>query len=162
MKPSMSANPSPNAQTLPVAHSLLAPEGLLALVAQEYHVGLPRSCRLWVAGHSDVYHVVTDRDRYVLRVGRTAWRTDVAGRIRRRLAKLPAANLDCGLCHGDALGSNAHLDGDGRWLYVRTATDLCPIRTCAPATHPPGGEREPAPRSWARITARWPIRLPLS
>jgi Ser/Thr protein kinase RdoA (MazF antagonist) len=41
------------------------------------------------------------------------WRylVDLAGRLRRAVLALPAPALDWGLCHGDALGSNAHLDG---------------------------------------------------
>jgi Ser/Thr protein kinase RdoA (MazF antagonist) len=60
----------------PVVQSLLSPSALLEVVAAEYDVGRLLDCRLWIAGHADVYLVTTDRDRYVLRVYRTGWRTD--------------------------------------------------------------------------------------
>jgi Ser/Thr protein kinase RdoA (MazF antagonist) len=41
-----------------------------------------------------------------------AYLLGLAARPRERLARLPAAELEWGFCHGDTLGSNAHLDGD--------------------------------------------------
>ncbi len=60
---------------IPVLHSIPTGEALIENVLYHYPIGKPIKCHLYQRGLNDTYLVETDRDRYILRVYRTGWRT---------------------------------------------------------------------------------------
>jgi Ser/Thr protein kinase RdoA (MazF antagonist) len=51
-----------------VLYSLVDPDWIARLVASEYDVGVPHSCRLLFAGHNDTYEVAVGGARYAFRL----------------------------------------------------------------------------------------------
>jgi Ser/Thr protein kinase RdoA (MazF antagonist) len=64
------------ASSVPVLHSILLPEALLATVAEEYAIGSPVECTVLRANRNDTYLLKTTNDQYILRVYGTSWRTE--------------------------------------------------------------------------------------
>lgn len=61
---------------IPATHSILDPDALSALVAQEYGLADVSRIRLIRRGLNDVYAVLSGERRHILRVYRVGWRTD--------------------------------------------------------------------------------------
>lgn len=61
--------------TLPVVHSVIAPDALLNEVARSYALPRPTECALYRSWTNDVYLVTTAKARYYLKVYGFGWRT---------------------------------------------------------------------------------------
>jgi len=80
--------PTPNLKVAPIAseptardafptvYSTLAPHALTHLVFHHYDIEVPKGCRFWHRGLSDVYLVETLADNYILRISHQHWRTE--------------------------------------------------------------------------------------
>ena len=58
----------------PVVYSTLSCEALVQVVLSRYAIAPVVQCHLWNHGLSDVYQVVTEDNRYILRVSHAHWR----------------------------------------------------------------------------------------
>lgn len=65
-------------EAFPVVYSTLAPHALTHLIFQHYEIEVPKGCRFWHRGLSDVYLVETISQPYILRVSHHHWRTKSA------------------------------------------------------------------------------------
>jgi Ser/Thr protein kinase RdoA (MazF antagonist) len=61
--------------SLPVVHSIIAPEALLAEIARAYSIATPAHCALYRSWTNDVYLVTTARATFYLKVYGFGWRT---------------------------------------------------------------------------------------
>jgi Ser/Thr protein kinase RdoA (MazF antagonist) len=61
------AAPQPT-EPVAVSYSMVDPDWVARLVAAEYDVGSPDSCRLLYAGHNDTYEVAVDAQKYAFRL----------------------------------------------------------------------------------------------
>lgn len=61
--------------TFPVVCSSLAPHALSHFVFAHYDIEVPRACRFWHRGLSDVYWLETWGNNYILRISHHHWRT---------------------------------------------------------------------------------------
>jgi Ser/Thr protein kinase RdoA (MazF antagonist) len=64
-------------ETFPTVCSTLAPHALTHLIFQYYDIEVPKGCRFWHRGLSDVYLVETLADNYILRISHQHWRTAI-------------------------------------------------------------------------------------
>ncbi|WLT39812.1 phosphotransferase [Synechocystis sp. B12] len=73
-------NPAPKStvagDAFPSVYSTLAPHALTNLVFKHYDIEVPKGCRFWHRGLSDVYLVETLADDYILRISHHHWRTE--------------------------------------------------------------------------------------
>ncbi|AIE73412.2 MULTISPECIES: phosphotransferase [unclassified Synechocystis] len=73
-------NPAPKStvggDAFPSVYSTLAPHALTNLVFKHYDIEVPKGCRFWHRGLSDVYLVETLADDYILRISHQHWRTE--------------------------------------------------------------------------------------
>ena len=53
---------------IPVIHSILSGEALIATVLLNYPIGKPNTCQLYKRGLNDTYLVETEQERYILRL----------------------------------------------------------------------------------------------
>jgi len=61
--------------SFPVMYSMLSSDALHEFVDRNYDVGQVTRCKILSRGLNDTYRVDTERDRYILRVYRTPWRS---------------------------------------------------------------------------------------
>ncbi len=62
-------------EPFPVVYSSLEPQALSSLILRHYEVDIPKECRFWHRGLSDVYLVETLSALYILRVSHHHWRS---------------------------------------------------------------------------------------
>lgn len=63
-------------EPFPTVYSTLAPHALTHLIFQHYDIEVPKGCRFWHRGLSDVYLVETLAHNYILRISHQHWRTE--------------------------------------------------------------------------------------
>src|SRR5215211_6658660 len=64
----MERETSTTIETIPVTHSILAADALLALIARVYSLDPPITCSLLRHSWNDTYHLATMSTRYVARI----------------------------------------------------------------------------------------------
>ncbi|GEM_PF-4279663 len=68
-------SPTASAPVFPATSSLLAPDALLAEIAQAYDIGTLLDCALVRSYVNDVYLLTTTTERYIVKVYRAHWRS---------------------------------------------------------------------------------------
>ncbi len=67
---------STETETFPSIYSTLAPHALTDLIFHHYNIEVPKGCRFWHRGLSDVYLVETLAEDYILRISHQHWRNE--------------------------------------------------------------------------------------
>ncbi|MEB3227037.1 MAG: phosphotransferase enzyme family protein [Synechocystis sp.] len=69
-------SPSVPGDSFPTVYSALAPHALTHLIFQHYDIEVPKGCRFWHRGLSDIYLVETLGNDYILRISHQHWRKE--------------------------------------------------------------------------------------